>query len=121
MKEVKTIFKNKVFYLLLISCLILLSAWNIYSLTIGNSKAIIPILIQGILIFLILTENKHAKLGISIWAILLMFSNGISFLAKLFKIFLGDEIVFSALLNKIVFLTIGVLIYFFNKKYVDVL
>jgi len=120
MKAEKTIFKNRLFYLLLISYLILLSAWNIYVLTTGNLKAIIPVTIQGILLFLILTENKHAKLGIKIWVIIMILSNGVSFLAKLLKIFLGDEIVFSDLLNKIIFITIAVLIYLFNKKHVEI-
>ena len=120
MKIEKVRFKNRVFYLLLISCLILLSAWNIYALTIGDLKAIIPIIIQGVLLFLILTENKHAKLGIKIWAIILILSNGISFLAKLLKIFLGDEVVFLDLLNKTVFIMVGVSTYFFNKKYVEI-
>lgn len=113
-------FKNKTFEYSLIGFIILLLCWNLYTLTTGISKALIPIIIQVILIILIFLKNKHAKIGIKIWAIILILSYGISFLAKLVKIFLGDEIVLSELINKAIFLILGILIYMFNEKYVEI-
>lgn len=116
----KIIFKNKIFEYSLIGYIILLLCWNFYALTLGNSRAIIPIVIQVILGFLILSKNKYGKIGIKIWALILILSHGISFLAKLVKIFLGDESQPTELLNKIIFMTIGILIYIFNEKYVEI-
>jgi len=113
-------FKEKTFEYALIGYIILLLCWNFYGLTSGTFKALLPIAIQGILLFLIFSKNKNAKIGIKIWAIILILSHGISFLAKLFKIALGDEINLTELLNKVVFLTIGILIYVFNEKYVEI-
>ena len=113
-------FKEKAFEYALIGYISLLLCWNFYGLTTGNLKALIPIAIQGILLFLIFSKNKNAKIGIKIWAIILILSYGISFLAKLIKIALGDEINLTELLNKAVFLLIGILIYVSNEKYVEI-
>ncbi len=113
-------FKEKAFEYSLIGYIILLLCWNLYALTTGNMQALISISIQGILLFLIFSRNKNAKIGIKIWAIILILSHGISFLAKLLKIFLGDEINIMELLKKAIFITIGILIYVFNEKYVEV-
>jgi len=118
MEKIK--FKEKAFEYSLIGYIILLLSWNLYGLTTGNIKALLPITIQGVLIFLILSKNKNAKIGIKIWAIILILSHGISFLAKLFKIGLGDEINLTELLTKAISLTIGILIYVCNEKYVEI-
>ena len=116
----KVIFKEKTFEYSLIGFIVLLLCWNFYGLSSGNLKALLPIAIQGTLLFLIFTKNKNVKIGIKIWAIILILSHGISFLAKLVKIGLGDEINLTELLNKAIFLTIGILIYVFNEKYVEI-
>jgi hypothetical protein len=116
-----TIFKNKMFEYSLIGYLILLLSWNLYALGTGNLIGIITCGIQGLLLFLILTKNKYGKIGIKTWAIILILSHGISFLAKLVKIFLGDEIQTTELLKKIIFMAIGILIYVFNEKYVEII
>ncbi|MFI0428000.1 hypothetical protein [Mariniflexile sp. HMF6888] len=116
----KTVFKSKLFHLLLICYLISLLSWNIFNLISGNLNASIPITIQATVLFFILTENKHAKFGIKVWAIVIIISHSISLLAKLFKIFVGDEIIIADLLNKIIFASIGILIYLFNEKYVEI-
>ena len=113
--------KNKIFEYSLIGYIILLLCWNLYALDTGNLYGFIPIGIQGILLFLIFTKNKYGKIGIKIWAIILILSHGLSLAGKSIKIFLGDEIIVSELLNKIIFLTIGILIYIFNEKYVELL
>lgn len=113
-------FKNKIFEYSLIGYIIILLSWNTYALTTGNSKALISITIEGILMLLILLKNKHAKIAIKIWAIIIILSHGISFLAKFVKIMLGDEIVIYVLINQIIFLLIGILIYTLNEKYVEI-
>jgi len=104
----------------LIGYLIVLLSWNLYALGTGNLTGIITCGIQGLLLFLILTENKYGKIGIKVWAIILILSHGLSFFAKLIKIFLGDDIQTTELLKKIIFLIIGILIYVFNEKYVEI-
>ena len=94
----KTEFKSETFKYSLIVYIITLLCWNLYTLTIGFSNAIFPIIIQGILLFLILSKYKQAKIGIKIWSLILIFSYGISLLAKLVKIFLNDEIIISELI-----------------------
>ena|SRR5690606_859555 len=117
----KIIFKEKAFEYSLIGYITLLICWNFYGLLSGNLMALVPIAIQGTLLFLIFSKNKYAKIGIKIWAIILILSHGLSLLAKIVKIILGDEIEMTVLLNKIVMLTIGILIYIFNEKYVDII
>ena len=116
----KTIFKNKLFYYLLISYLIVIICWNSYSLITGNLSSVISVLIQLFLIILIFKKNKHAKIGIKIWSVIIILSSGISFLAKLLKIFLGDEIIIADILSKMIVLSIGLLIYVFNEKHVEI-
>ena len=118
MKKIE--FKNKVFEYSLIGCIILLLCWNLYTLTTGNLKSLISITFQGILLFLIFSKNKYAKIGIKIWAIILFLSHGISFLAILIKSFLGDEILITQLFNKASFLILGIFIYVSNEKYIDI-
>ena len=65
-------------------------------------------------------SHSHAKNGIKIWAIILILSHGLSLVGKSIKILLGEEIIISELMNKIIFLTIGILIYLFNEKYVEI-
>jgi hypothetical protein len=117
----KSKFKNKIFEYSLTGYLILLLCWNLYAIDTGNLYGLIPIGIQGILLFLIFSKNKYAKTGIKIWAIILILSHGLSLLGKTIKIFLGDEIIISELMNKIIFLTIGILIYVYNEKYVELI
>lgn len=65
----KTVFKNKTFYHLLISLIAILMLWNLYLLVkLGNIFALAPISLQFILLMLILTQNRYAKLAILIWA-----------------------------------------------------
>ena len=116
----KSEFKNKIFEYSLIGYLILLLCWNLYAIDTGNLYGLIPIGIQGVLLFLIFSKNKYAKNGIKICAIILILSHGLSLVGKSIKILLGEEIIISELMNKIIFLTIGILIYLFNEKYVEI-
>jgi hypothetical protein len=49
----------------------------------------------------------------------IIFGNGLSFLGKSIKIILDDKVNLYEFISKIIFLLIGVFIYLFNKKYVE--
>ena len=117
----KTEFKNKIFQYSLTGYLILLLCWNLYALNTGNLYGLIPIIIQGALLILIFLKNKYTKIGIKIWSIILILSSGLSLAGKSIKIFLGDEIIITEFMVKILFLSIGILIYTFNEKFVELI
>tara|TARA_B110000503_G_scaffold137418_1_gene221578 strand:+ start:700 stop:1068 length:369 start_codon:yes stop_codon:yes gene_type:complete len=117
----KTEFKNKIFQYSLTGYLILLLCWNLYVLNTGNLYGLIPIVIQGALLILIFLKNKYTKIGIKIWSIILILSSGLSLAGKSIKIFLGDEIIITEFMLKVLFLSIGILIYTFNEKFVELI
>jgi hypothetical protein len=117
----KTEFKNKIFQYSLTGYLILLLCWNLYVLNTGNLYGLIPIVIQGVLLILIFLKNKYTKIGIKIWSIILILSSGLSLAGKSIKIFLGDEIIITEFMLKVLFLSIGILIYTFNEKFVELI
>jgi len=71
---------------------------------------------------LVLMKNKYAKIGVKIWAIILMIGGGLVILGKLLKLLIGDDIsdgIEKLILNIIIF-TVGLFIYSFNQKTVEV-
>ena len=119
----KTFFKNQTFQVLIIAALGLLICWNLYTFLISMSLiALIPTLIQIIVLVLVLMKHKHAKMGINVWAVILMLGGGLVILGKLLKFFAGDDImdgIGKLILNVIIFST-GLAIYNFNQKTVEV-
>jgi len=84
--------------------------------------ALIPTLIQIIVLALVLMKHKHAKMGINVWAVILMLGGGLVILGKLLKIFAGDNImdgIGKLILNVIIF-SAGLAIYNYNQKTVEV-
>ena len=118
MEKVK--FNNKIFEYSLIGYLIILLSWNLYALSTGNTKALIQLIFLSTLLILIFLKNKYAKIGIYFFAFIIILGNGLSFIAKIIKIMLGDEIIMSEIINKALFLIVGILIYTFNKSYVEI-
>jgi hypothetical protein len=119
----KTIFKNQSFYGLLIAALGILLCWNLWTFWISRSLiALIPVIVQIILLVLVLTKSKHAKLGINIWAIILIAGPSLSILGKTIKVLLGDDVLSKIvpLLIQIVILFAGLVIYHYNKTTVEV-
>jgi len=119
MEKIK--FKNKIFEYSLIGYIISLLCWNLYAVGRGSLIGMIPIGIQTILLFLLFTKNKYAKNGIKFWSIILILSHGIYFLSMIGQFLLVGETIIFELLNKILFLTIGISIYVFNEKYVELI
>jgi energy-converting hydrogenase Eha subunit E len=119
----KTVFKNQTFQILIIVALGLLLCWNLYTfLFLKSLVALIPIIVQITVLVLVLMKNKYAKIGVKIWAIILMIGGGLVILGKLLKLLIGDDIsdgIEKLILNIIIF-TVGLFIYSFNQKTVEV-
>lgn len=118
----KTIFKDSLFYWLLISLLFITLIWNFYTLLTGVLVSLIPITIQLIIIYLILTKNKHTKIGIKIWSLILIVGPSLSFFGKLLKIIIGDNFqpMTIDMIQNLIMLIIGIFIYTYNQNTVEV-
>lgn len=119
----KTIFNNQTFHGLLIAALGILFCWNLYTYLISKSLiALIPAIVQVIVLVLVLTKNKHAKLGIKIWAIILIVGSSLSILGKTIQLLAGDDLLgkIVPLMVQIVILFAGLTIYHYNSTTVEV-
>ena len=120
----KTEFKNIFFYWLLVGLIGFMLIWNIISLIFQfNLLTFLPITIQIFLLYLILSKNKYAKIGIKIWTILFVITAfGLQFLGKTLKIFADGFIAFNPAeyFRVLFFLIIGILILVFTVKTVVV-
>ncbi|MCX2680929.1 hypothetical protein OOZ15_13330 [Galbibacter sp. EGI 63066] len=119
----KTFFKNQTFQILIIVALGLLICWNLYTFLISKSLiALIPTIIQIIVLVLVLMKHKHAKMGINVWAVILMLGGGLVIIGKTIKLLIGDDIsdgIAKLALNVLIFIA-GLAIYNFNQKTVEV-
>jgi len=113
-------FKNQPFYYLLISYLIILLFWNSYAILNGNLFGIIPVVIQLIIIYLLYDKNKHAKIGIKIWSIVLIIGPSLSIVGKLLKTVAGTDLDLKKMIENIIMLTVGILIYYYNENTVKI-
>jgi len=85
----KTVFKNKTFRYILICFFSIFILWYVFIGVTGKTiGAVIPILIQVILLILIITYNKYARIGIIIWTAFLIVGSCLTLLAFLFD---GDN------------------------------
>ncbi len=119
----KTVFKNQTFQIFILVSLGLLLCWNLFALLVLKSlAALIPIIVQITVLILVLMKNKHAKIGIKTWTIILMIGGGLVILSKTLKLLIGDDItdgIEKLILNLIIF-AVGLMIYDFNQKTVEV-
>ena len=114
----KTIFKNKIYYKTLLVIISLLICWNIYAILITQKYyTLISIAVLSTVFILIITKNKHAKLGLNIWTALLIIGPILLITGKSIKVLLGDDIpnVSSEVIISMVTLICGLFIYHFNK------
>lgn len=119
----KTVFNNQAFHTLLLVGLGVLLCWNLYTFSISqNLIALIPAIVQVVVLVLVLMKHKHAKLGIKIWAIILMVGPGLSILGKTIKLLIGDDMTsqIGALGIQVVILLVGLSIFHFNNTTVAV-
>ncbi|MEX0290497.1 MAG: hypothetical protein AB3N14_15435, partial [Flavobacteriaceae bacterium] len=69
----KTVFKNQTFQVLVIVGLLGLLSWNgLVLLTTQSLIALVPLFAQTVLLVLILAKNRYAKLGLQVWAVLVI-------------------------------------------------
>ncbi|MDO5614752.1 MAG: hypothetical protein Q4G16_01070 [Cruoricaptor ignavus] len=122
--KVKTYFQNNTFYWLLILFIGTLIAWNTFFLFSRFEFIIfLPIIIQTILLYLIVTKNKYAKLGIKIWTIFfLIIAYGLQFFGQTLKFFATNFTEFDGLnyFRVLLFLVIGIFLLIFTNKTVEV-
>ena len=119
----KTFFKNQSFQILIIVALGLLICWNLYTFLISKSLiALIPTIIQITVLVLVLMKHKHAKMGINVWAVILMLGGGLVILGKTIKLLIGDDVTdgIGKLVLNVIILLAGLAIYNFNQKTVEV-
>jgi len=123
----KTVFKNKTFFYLLVSLISILLFWNLYALiSTGNVWAILPIFIQIVLLILIFTNHRYARVGIMAWTIIVLIgASALGLLASLFDI--GNDLIDSTkttntndIIYKLIQLIVGVLILDFTRRTVKV-
>ena|ERR1700744_2933071 len=116
MQMKKVIFTNRPFYILLVALIGLLMAYNFYLFLIkGISFALIPIIIEFVLLVLILTRNQYAKWAIIIWtSVFSIIGYGLKFLADLMDGF--KSIKLDLFLENTVGLMIGILIISYAKR-----
>ena len=119
----KTFFKNQTFQVLIIVVLGLLICWNLYTFLLTKSLvALLPTIIQIVVLILVLVKHKYAKMGINVWAVILMLGGGLVILGKLLKILAGDDMMdgIGKLILNIIIFSAGLAIYNFNQKTVEV-
>ena len=123
----KTVFKNKPFFYLLIGLISILLLWNVYTLiSIGNLWTILPILIQTVLLILIFTNNQYARVSIMAWTIIVLIgASALGLLASLFDI--GNDLIDSTkvtdtnyIIQKLIQLVLGVLMLDFTRRTVKI-
>jgi hypothetical protein len=120
----KTVFKNRLFYILLIGFIIIFLIYNSYVfIKSSDIYVLIPILIEIALLILILTKNQYAKLSILIWAVIaLIIGFGFELIASLIDDFNTDfqatEI--DSLIYNTLGLIAGILIIDYTKRTVSV-
>lgn len=102
----KTKFENLILYYSIIILLICLILFNFYStFQTQNYIGFLPILLQLTLLILIINKHKFAKVGIKLWAILLIIVFGLKIVGKLLKDSADDTL--SSNLEKYIILIIG--------------
>lgn len=120
----KTVFKNQNFHALLLTALGILFCWNLFNVLFAQSYiSLLPLGIQAVVLYLILTKDKYAKQGIMVWSAILIIGSGLFILGKTFTMVMGAEEdmvgMIGPMVLKIVFLTIGLLVYHYNDTTVE--
>jgi len=85
----KSHFTNRTIYWIITVAIGGLMLWNfyVYVLT-GQLVALLPLLIQGILLWLIIYNHRYAKIAIRLWAIIfLCIASGLQFFGRLLQDF----------------------------------
>jgi hypothetical protein len=123
----RVVFKNALFYNLLISVIVLLVLYNIYSfIKTANALAFVPIIIQSLLLVLIFLKHQSAKIAIIIWAsIVLIIGSGLEIITAVMDISNGlidgfNSIPVDSYIFNLIDIVIGVLIISYTRRTVQV-
>ncbi|HVV56321.1 MAG TPA: hypothetical protein VHC47_13395 [Mucilaginibacter sp.] len=84
----QTVFKNRLFYYLLIGFITALLIYNIYIfIKMLNVFVLLPIALQLTLLTLIFSKNQYARIGILVWAsIALLIGSGLDIIGSIMDI-----------------------------------
>lgn len=115
----KVVFKNQLYYYSLIVIIIVLVGLNIVQILEGNWIMLIPIIVQIVLLFLILSKNHYSKIAIKIWLIILLVTGAIQFFLGVFYLIAGEAKV-SNLLFRIAFIALEILL-LVNLKSIEII
>ena len=120
----KTVFKNRLFYILLIGFIIILLMYNCFiSIKSSNIYGLIPFLVEIILLVLIFTKNQYAKLSILIWTVIaLIIGSGFEVIADLMDDFNTDfkATKIDSFIYNVLGLIVGILILDYTRRTVVV-
>ncbi|WP_257658745.1 hypothetical protein [Parapedobacter lycopersici] len=85
----KSHFTNKTIYWIVIVLISGLMLWNFYATVItGQLIGLLPITIQGALLWLIFDNHQYAKIAIKVWAIIFFcIASGLQFIGRLLQDF----------------------------------
>ncbi|WP_223034333.1 hypothetical protein [Hanstruepera marina] len=112
MKE--TVFNSQLYKIFVILLLSLLVLWNIYTFLVSDSTpSILRAVFQFLILMLIFTKSQYAKLGIKIFAALLIISSSITFIGGLIKIYFDQDLmsIILTLIVPLILLILGIVIY----------
>lgn len=130
MKKLEII--DDTYYKVLIGILSTLILYNIYAtITTQNLIGILPILIQSVLIYLLITKNAFSQKAIKIWVIVVFFGAqalriigiGMQVWAKnmegeenALEMLTSDKIIYA-----IIFVIIGIILWVLNKGFAEII
>lgn len=121
----KTEFKNKTFYYLLIIVIAGLLIYNtLVSIKTSNLYGTIPIFIEIVLLILIFTRDKYAKMAIYLWTVVaLIISGGAELAASLTEGFNDHFTVVNtnSLIYNLLIFAVGILIIDYTRRTVFVI
>lgn len=100
----------------LVAVLLILFAINLYSLVLGNRLlALVPLALQGTILFMIYTYHKHTRTLIKVWSGLLIISGSFGLLSMLY----APEFERRALLDHFLTLAGGLLFFMLSNRFVE--
>lgn len=123
MKKVK--FNSEIYFWIISSILILLMAYNLYVTLVQRLlMGLLPIIIQSVLLVLLFTKNRMAKIGVKIWSmVFLVIASGLQLIGKLIvdaaESFANMNLGFY--FQTTLSLIIGLLIFIFAEKTIEII
>jgi len=129
MKQLKII--NETYYKLLIGILCTLILYNIYTIiATGNIIGILPILIESVLIYCLVTKNSISQKAIEIWIIVAFFvAQGLKIIGtamqSLAKYIQGEEgaiemLTSDKIIYSVIFVIVGIIIWIVNRDFGEI-